>query len=35
MADEKKCSGEEGIVFKIDLQKTYDPMDWGFFNHVL
>ena len=35
MVDEKKCSGEGGIVIKIDFQKAYNPMDWDFFNHVL
>ena len=32
---EKKRSGEEGVVFKIDFEKAYDHVDWGFLNHVL
>ena len=33
--DEKRRSGEEGIVFKIDFEKAYDHVDWGFLDHVL
>ena len=33
--DEKRRSREESIVFKIDFEKTYDHVDWGFLNHVL
>ena len=35
MVDEKRRSGEEGIVFKIDFEKAYDHVDWGFLEHVL
>ena len=31
----KKRSGEEGVVFKIDFEKAYDHVDWGFLDHVL
>ncbi|RVW28116.1 hypothetical protein CK203_114738 [Vitis vinifera] len=30
VVDEKRRSGEEGVVFKIDFEKTYDHVDWGF-----
>ena len=33
--DEKRRSREEEIVFKIDFEKAYDPVDWGFLDHVL
>ncbi|RVW97209.1 Protein-tyrosine sulfotransferase [Vitis vinifera] len=33
--DEKRRSGEEGVVFKIDFEKAYDHVDWGFLDHVL
>ncbi|RVW99862.1 Transposon TX1 uncharacterized 149 kDa protein [Vitis vinifera] len=35
VVDEKRRSGEEGIVFKIDFEKAYDHVDWGFLDHVL
>ncbi|RVW28239.1 hypothetical protein CK203_083670 [Vitis vinifera] len=35
VVDEKRRSGEEGVVFKIDFEKTYDHVDWGFLDHVL
>ncbi|WJZ91182.1 hypothetical protein VitviT2T_010279 [Vitis vinifera] len=35
VVDEKRRSGEEGVVFKIDFEKAYDHVDWGFLNHVL
>ena len=35
VVDEKKRSGEEGVVFKIDFEKAYDHVDWGFLDHVL
>ncbi|RVX18326.1 LINE-1 retrotransposable element ORF2 protein [Vitis vinifera] len=35
VVDEKRRSGEEGVVFKIDFEKAYDHMDWGFLDHVL
>ena len=35
VVDEKKSSGEEGVVFKIDFEKAYDHVDWGFLDHVL
>ena len=35
MVDEKRRSGEEGIVFKINFEKAYDHVDWGFLEHVL
>ncbi|RVW34022.1 Peroxisome biogenesis protein 1 [Vitis vinifera] len=27
IVDEKRCSGEEGVVFKIDFEKAYDHVD--------
>ena len=35
MVDEKRRSGEEKAVFKIDFQKAYVHIDWGFLDHVL
>ena len=35
VVDEKKRSGEEGVVFKIDFEKAYNHVDWGFLDHVL
>ena len=35
MVDEKRRSGEKGVVFKIDFEKAYDHMDWGLLDHVL
>ncbi|RVW38699.1 hypothetical protein CK203_077511 [Vitis vinifera] len=35
VVDEKKRSREEGVVFKIDFEKAYDHVDWGFLDHVL
>ena len=35
VVDEKKRSGEEGVVFKINFEKAYDHVDWGFLDHVL
>ncbi|RVW71406.1 Uridylate kinase [Vitis vinifera] len=35
VVDEKRRSGEEGVVFKIDFEKAYDYVDWGFLDHVL
>ncbi|RVW94701.1 Protein transport protein Sec24-like CEF [Vitis vinifera] len=32
---EKRRSREEGLVFKIDFEKAYDHVDWGFLDHVL
>ena len=32
---EKKRLGEEGVVFKIDFEKAYDNVDWGFLDNVL
>ncbi|RVW71766.1 putative mitochondrial protein [Vitis vinifera] len=33
--DEKRRSGEEGVVFKIDFEKAYDHVSWDFLDHVL
>ena len=30
VVDEKKRSRDEGMVFKIDFEKAYDHVDWGF-----
>ncbi|KAJ9708595.1 hypothetical protein PVL29_000566 [Vitis rotundifolia] len=35
IVDEKKRSGEEGVVFKIDFKKAYDHVSWDFLDHVL
>ncbi|RVX22528.1 Transposon TX1 uncharacterized 149 kDa protein [Vitis vinifera] len=35
VVDEKRRSGEEWVVFKIDFEKAYDHVDWGFLDHVL
>ena len=34
VVDVKRRSGEEGVVFKIDFEKAYDHMNWGFLDHV-
>ena len=30
IVDEKRWSGVEGVIFKIDFEKTHDHLDWGF-----
>ena len=35
IVDEKRRSGEEGVVFKIDFEKAYDHVSWDFLDHVL
>ncbi|RVW55438.1 Transposon TX1 uncharacterized 149 kDa protein [Vitis vinifera] len=35
IVDEKRRSGEEGVVFKIDFKKAYDYVSWDFLDHVL
>ena len=35
VVDEKRRLSEEGVVFKIDFEKDYDYVDWGFLDHVL
>ncbi|RVW21063.1 hypothetical protein CK203_107525 [Vitis vinifera] len=35
IVDEKRRSGEEGVVFKIDFEKVYDHVSWDFLDHVL
>ncbi|RVW84726.1 Transposon TX1 uncharacterized 149 kDa protein [Vitis vinifera] len=35
IVDEKKRSGEEGVVFKIDFEKAYDHVSWDFLDHVM
>ena len=35
VVDEKRRSGGEGVVFKIDFEKAYDHVEWGFLDHVL
>ncbi|KAJ9685133.1 hypothetical protein PVL29_017245 [Vitis rotundifolia] len=35
IVDEKKRSGEEGVVFEIDFEKAYDHVSWDFLDHVL
>ncbi|KAJ9709801.1 hypothetical protein PVL29_001319 [Vitis rotundifolia] len=35
IVDERRRSGEEGVVFKIDFEKAYDHVSWDFLDHVL
>ena len=35
IVDEKRRSGEEGFVLKIDFEKAYDHVSWDFLDHVL
>ena len=35
IVDEKRRSGEEGVVLKIDFEKAYDHVSWDFLDHVL
>ena len=35
VVDEKRHSGEEGIVFKIDFEKAYNHVKCDFLDHVL
>ncbi|RVW65400.1 LINE-1 retrotransposable element ORF2 protein [Vitis vinifera] len=35
IVDEKRRSGEKGVVFKIDFEKVYDHVSWDFLDHVL
>ena len=35
VVDEKKRSGEKGVVFKINFEKAYYHVDWGLLDHVL
>ncbi|RVX07512.1 hypothetical protein CK203_025217 [Vitis vinifera] len=35
IVDERRRSGEEGVVFKIDFEKAYDHVKWDFLDHVL
>ncbi|RVW12514.1 Transposon TX1 uncharacterized 149 kDa protein [Vitis vinifera] len=35
IVDEKRRSGKEGVVFKIDFEKAYDHVSWDFLDHVL
>ncbi|RVW77863.1 hypothetical protein CK203_054361 [Vitis vinifera] len=35
IVNEKKRSGEEGVVFKIDFEKAYDHVSLDFLDHVL
>ena len=34
MVDEKRRSGEEATVFKINFEKAYDHVDKGFLDHA-
>ena len=33
--DKKRSFQEEGVVFKIDFEKAYNHVDWGFLDYVL
>ena len=35
VVDEKRRVRDKGVVFKIDFEKAYDHVDWGFLVHVL
>ena len=35
IVNEKRRSGEEGVIFKIDFEEEYDHMKWDFLDHVL
>ena len=35
IVDERRRSGEERVVFKIDFEKAYDHVSWDFLDHVL
>ena len=35
IVDERRRSGEEGVVFKIDFEKAYDHVSWVLLDHVL
>ena len=35
IVNEKRRSGEEGVVFKIDFEKAYDHVRWDFLDQVL
>ncbi|RVW35470.1 Transposon TX1 uncharacterized 149 kDa protein [Vitis vinifera] len=35
IVDEKRRSGEKGVVFKIDFEKAYDHVKWDFLDHML
>ena len=35
IVDEKRRSGGEGVVFKIDFEKAYNHVSWDFLDHVL
>ncbi|RVW43795.1 hypothetical protein CK203_074062 [Vitis vinifera] len=35
IVDERRRSGEKGVVFKIDFEKAYDHVKWDFLDHVL
>ncbi|WJZ92594.1 hypothetical protein VitviT2T_011580 [Vitis vinifera] len=35
IVDERRRSGEEGVIFKIDFEKAYDHVRWDFLDQVL
>ncbi|KAJ9680073.1 hypothetical protein PVL29_019377 [Vitis rotundifolia] len=35
IVDERRRSGQEEVVFKIDFEKAYDHVSWDFLDHVL
>ena len=35
IVDERRRSGEEDVVFKIDFERAYDHVKWDFLDHVL
>lgn len=35
LIDSRKNSKSEGVIFKIDLEKAYDHVDWNFVDYML
>ncbi|MCI39297.1 RNA-directed DNA polymerase (Reverse transcriptase), partial [Trifolium medium] len=35
VVDLAKRSGKECLIFKVDFEKAYDSVDWGFLEYML